>query len=114
MTDWQAALTKEFQMAAAARARGNDGQARVCARRAAGVAIREYLARRGIHSSDPSAYELLKALLLMPDLPVEVRQAAEYLTLRVDAEFKLPAGVDLVQQAQNLCAGLLSGERPSA
>jgi hypothetical protein len=114
MSDWQTTLVKEFQMAAAARARGNEGQARVCARRAAGVAIREYLARRGLRSSDPSAYALLKALLFVEDLPIEARQAAEYLTLRVNEEFKLPVAVDLVEQARLLCDSLLPGECPAA
>jgi hypothetical protein len=39
-----------------------------------------------------------------------VLQPAEYLTLRVDEEFKLPAGVDLIREARMLCAQLLPGE----
>jgi HEPN domain-containing protein len=112
MANWKTALEKEFRMAAEARAHGNEGQARVCARRAAGVAIREYLLRRRIRPANPSAYELLKSLLYMPDLPVEVRQAAEYLTLRVNDEFNLPLTVDLVEQARILCQGLLPGDLP--
>ena len=110
MPGWKTALAKEFEMAASARARENEGQARVCARRAAGVAIREYLRRRGLRPTHPSALELLKALLFLPDLPAEARQAAEYLILRVNAEFNLPVAVDLVEQAWILCEGLLPGE----
>ena len=110
MTHWKTALEKEFQMAAAARGRGNEGQARVCARRAAGIIIREYLARREIRPTSPSAYELLNSILFMPDLPAEARQAAEYLTLRVNQEFELPLVVDLVKQARILCESLLPGE----
>ena len=46
--DWQAEIQAELEKAQQARARGNEGQARVCARRAAGIAAREYfaLARR--------------------------------------------------------------------
>jgi hypothetical protein len=112
MADWKTSLEKEFQLAAHARARGNEGQARVCARRAAGIAIREYLLRRGMKPSSPSAYELLKSFLFMPDLPSEARQAAEYLTLRVNAEFNLPVDVDLLTQARILCEQLLPGEFP--
>jgi hypothetical protein len=112
MPNWKTALDKEFHLAAEARARGNEGQARVCARRAAGVAIREYLARRKMRPANPSAYELLKALVYMPDLPEEVQRAAEYLTLRVNDEFNLPLTVDLVEQARILCQSLLPGELP--
>ncbi len=108
MPSWKTALEKEFHMAAEARARGNEGQARVCARRAAGIAIREHLARRGMRPANPSAYELLKSLLFMPDLPAEARQAAEYLTLRVNEDFNLPVAVDLVEQARILCDCLLA------
>ena len=39
--DWQIKIKAEFDKAEQARARGNEGQARVCARRAAGIAARE-------------------------------------------------------------------------
>lgn len=110
MTDWKTKLEREFQMAEAARARGNEGQARVCARRAAGVAVREYLARKGQRALSPSAYDLLQSLAELPGVPAEALQPAAYLTLRVDEEFKLPAGVDLIGEARALCAQLLPGE----
>ena len=110
MADWKASLEKEFQMAANARARDNEGQARVCARRAAGIAIREYLARRGIKPRSPSAVELLKTLIDLPDAPAAARRSAEYLTLRVNEAFELPAGVDLIREARRLCEALLPAE----
>ena len=60
MSDWKVKLETEFERAEAARANGNEGQARVCARRAAGIAIREYYARRGQSVHTPSAYDLLQ------------------------------------------------------
>ncbi len=108
MSDWQAALKVEFERAGQARARGNEGQARVCARRAAGIAAREYFARRGEVVRTPSAYDLLKRLAEDADLPAQVRQAAGYLTLRVNEEFRLPVDVDLVAEARRLCDQLLS------
>jgi hypothetical protein len=110
MADWKKVFEKELQMAAEARARGNEGQARVCARRAAGVAVREYFLRRGISSHVSSAFDLLRALLDIPELPDEARRAAEYLTLRVNEEFKLPVNADLVEEARTLCKSLLPGE----
>ena len=108
MRDWQTALQAEFDRAEQARASGNEGRARVCARRAAGIAAREYFARRGQPVRTPSAYDLLTLLAEDPHLPAHLRQAAAYLTLRVDEEFKLPVDVDLVAEARKLCEGLLS------
>jgi HEPN domain-containing protein len=108
MREWKEQLELEFQRAEAARARGNEGQARVCARRAAGIAIREYYARRGQTVRTPSAYDLLQLLAGEPQLSPELKQAAGYLTLRVTEEFKLPLDVDLVEEAHKLCEGLLT------
>jgi len=110
VADWKTNLEKEFQMAANARARNNEGQVRVCARRAAGIAVREYLSRRGMRSLSSSAYDLLRSLSDMPAVPPGVLQSAGYLTLRVNEEFKLPVEVDLVQEARTLCELLLPGE----
>jgi hypothetical protein len=107
MINWKDTLQKEFELAEAARARGNEGQARVCARRAAGIAIREYYARRGYNVRTPSAYDLLQTLTDEPQLSPELKQAAEYLTLRVTEEFKLPVDVDLIEESRKLCGGLL-------
>lgn len=107
MNDWQSEIEAEFEKAAQARGRGNEGQARVCARRAAGIAIREYLNRRGIRPPSTSAYDLLNLVkedaLLSPDL----RMIADHLTVRVTEEFKLPVDVDLVKEAKTFCEELL-------
>jgi HEPN domain-containing protein len=110
MTDWKAQLEQEFERAIDARARGNEGQARVCARRAAGMAVREYYARRGQAVRTPSAYDLLHLLQDEPHLAPELKQAAAYLTLRVTEEFKLPVDVDLLAVARRLSDGLLAEE----
>jgi HEPN domain-containing protein len=107
MTDWKEKLQKELELAESARARGNEGQARVCARRAAGIAIREFYTRRGRHVRTPSAYDLLQMLGDEPQISPEIKQAAEYLTLRVNEEFKLPVDVDLLLEARKLCERLL-------
>jgi len=108
MKDWEEKLQKEFELAESARASGNEGRARVCARRAAGIAIREYYARRGHHVRTPSAYDLLQMLADEPQLSSVVKQTAKYLTLRVNEEFKLPVDVDLLDEARKLCDELLT------
>ena len=107
MEDWKAQLQTEFERAEAARARGNEGQARVCARRAAGIAIREYYSRRGQAVRTPSAYDLLQLLAKEPHLSPDLKQVAYYLTLRVTEEYKLPVDVDLLTESRKLCDGLL-------
>jgi hypothetical protein len=102
----KAEIEAELMRAEAARARGNEGQARVCARRAAGIAAREYLAGRAQVMRTPSAYDLLQLLRDDSSLAEELRQSAAYLTLRVNEEFKLPMNVDLIAVARQLCEGL--------
>jgi HEPN domain-containing protein len=107
MTGWREQIQKEFQTAEQARAKGNEGQARVCARRAAGIAIREYLIRRGIRPPGHSAVDLLNLLKDDPLLSPDLKLIADHLTLRVTEEFKLPVDADLVAEAKTLCDELL-------
>ena len=102
-----AQINAEFERAEQARARNNEGQARVCARRAAGIAIREYLARQGIRPLSTSSYDLLNLLKDDPLLSPELKLIVDHLTLRVTEEFKLPVDADLVAEARVLCDGLL-------
>ncbi|HSL45592.1 MAG TPA: hypothetical protein VK897_19310 [Anaerolineales bacterium] len=104
---WKMQIEAEFEKAEQARGRGNEGQARVCARRAAGIAVREYLTRQGIRPLSLSAYDLLNSLKNDPSLSPELKQIAEHLTLRVTEEFKLPVDADLVTEARKFCEELL-------
>lgn len=107
MNDLNTQLRKEFEKAQQARINKNEGQARVCARRAAGIAIREYLTRNGTQVPSMSAYDLLNLLkedaLLSPDLKLVV----DHLTVRVTEEFELPVQADLIAEARILCDWLL-------
>ena len=105
-------MEHEFNRAEKARAEKNEGQARVCARRAAGIAIREYLTRKGIHPPSTSAYDLLNLIKDDPLLSIDMRLIAEHLTLRVTEEFKLPVDADLVAEARRLCDELLKQISP--
>lgn len=107
MSNWQTEIIAELERASQARQRGNDGQARVCARRAAGIAIREYLTRRGIRPPNASAYDLLNLIKDDPLLSPGLKRIADHLTLRVTEEFKLPVDVDLVAEAKDFCDELL-------
>lgn len=109
--DPKSEIVSELQKAELARARGNEGQARVCARRAAGIAAREYLTRKGMRPSSPSAMDLLDLLKEDPLLSPDLKLIADHLTLRVTEEFKLPVDADLIAEARTLCDALLN-QRP--
>jgi hypothetical protein len=106
MKSWSDEFRHELELARQARAQGNEGRARVCARRAGGVAAREYLRLRGDPAPTVSAYDLLKRLSTMADAPHRARQSAVFLTMRVDEEFKMPEAVDLIAEAGELCRAL--------
>jgi hypothetical protein len=112
--DWQTEIDQEFAKAEQARARKNEGQARVCARRAAGIAVREYLSRQGIRPPSASAYDLLNLLKDDPRLAQrpDLKRIADHLTMRVTEEFQLPVDADLVAEARMLCEELLKENRP--
>lgn len=97
----------EFDRAIQARAKGNEGQARVCARRAAGIAIRDYLTRKGIRPPSRSAHDLLNLIKEETPLPPDLKLVADHLTLRVTEDFKLPIEADLVEESRLLCEWLL-------
>jgi hypothetical protein len=106
MGSWTDEVRDELESGRQARAAGNEGRARVCARRAAGAAAREHFAQRGEAAPHASSYDLLNRLATLPNTPTRAREAAGFLTLRVDEEFKLPAGVDLLDEARALCRAL--------
>ncbi len=101
-------LQKEFDKAQQARINKNEGQARVCARRAAGIAIREYLTRSGTRVPSMSAYDLLNLLKEDPHIPADLKLIADHLTVRVTEEFVLPIDADLIAEARILCDELIN------
>lgn len=97
------AIENEIQNARAARTNGNEGRARVCARRAAGIGLREYFVKHSLPVDGLSGYQLLQAFINLPDIPTSVRQNAINLTSRVTESFQLPDNIDLISDALSLC-----------
>ncbi len=95
-------IKTELKNAEQARQAGNEGRARVCARRAAGAAVREYLRLAQQAQPNTSAYGLLGAVLEVEEIPTRARTAAGHLLSRVDEDHNLEAGVDLLQEARTL------------
>ncbi|MBN1148764.1 MAG: hypothetical protein JXA78_16000 [Anaerolineales bacterium] len=111
-TEWESEYNAEIQQAEAARSAGNEGMARVCARRAAGAVIGEYMLRRGLPNPGSGAYDRIRCLTDLPDAPAEARQVAAHLLLRVTPEYRLPIEADLIAEARWLKETLLRIPRP--
>lgn len=108
MDDTSNEIKREFEQAEKARVNGNEGQARVCARRGAGIAIRDYLVRKGIRPPSRSAHDLLNLIKEQAPLPPDLKLVADHLTLRVTEEFKLPIEADLIAESKLLCDWLMT------
>lgn len=102
MTDmeWKNRFEAELLQAEGARAAGNEGKARVCARRAAGIAIAAHFSRRGSTLPGASAYNHLRYLSEYSPLPEEVRQVALHFLVRTNPDHSLPIEVDLIEEAR--------------
>jgi hypothetical protein len=108
MNDFNTQIRNEFDKAQQARINKNEGQARVCARRAAGIAIREYLTRNGTRVPSMSAYDLINLLKENTLLPLNLKLITDHLTVRVTEEFQLPIDADLIAEARVLCDWLIN------
>jgi hypothetical protein len=104
--DWKERMEFELDQAEKARLGGNEGRARVCARRAAGAIAGEYLERRGKAPSGLSAYDRLRFFCSQTDLPLEVREVASHFLERITTEHDLPSDADLLAEARWLASTL--------
>lgn len=109
--DWQELVRKELDTAKAARGRGNEGMARVCARRAAGWAVKAYLAEKGTDLNSPSVLLQMRHLQKDADLGPNIQKILKHLlipkqkdTLESDSYF--PPNIDLLAEAQQLIRAL--------
>ena len=96
----QKTIDLELNHAETARRIANEGMARVCARRAAGIAIRALFTAAGEAIPDPSAYVLLTRLQAMESAPAEIKTIAGNLLTRVNPDYTLPPETDLIAQAR--------------
>lgn len=105
-THWQRVVSEELALARRARREGNEGKARVCARRAAGFAVEVFFQKQGMDPPAKSAYRLLELLSASSSLPEPVENSLHLLTLRVDEDHQLPERADLIQEAGVLIRAL--------
>ena len=99
---WRERIEAELAKAARARDDGREGLARVCARRAAGWALRDYYVERMGRPAPASALDLLRWLHADPSALPDLRRAAERLTVRVTEEHRLPHPEDPLSDARRI------------
>ncbi|HEY4718435.1 MAG TPA: hypothetical protein VIH14_05420 [Anaerolineales bacterium] len=108
---WRQRVERELARAKAARTKGNEGRARVCARRASGWAVEAYLQQRGLRLPTPSVLDQMRYLLTLPGITPRHKEILQHLlTVKqksdLDADSFFPLDVDLIAEAQELIAGL--------
>jgi hypothetical protein len=99
------AVEEELARGLEARAAQNEGRARVCARRSAGVAMREYLRLTG-QPARGSSYDLLGLIQELDSVPMRVKVAARCLLAKVDENHNLTVEADLLEEARILAREL--------
>ncbi|HUF39427.1 MAG TPA: hypothetical protein VMN57_12955 [Anaerolineales bacterium] len=100
--DWEIRFEAELRRAAEARRAGNEGMARVCARRAAGVVVRAYFDRSGWVPRGMSALNLLRALRDADAESEQTRTLAGHFLLQITEDHLLPGEIDLLAGAEQL------------
>lgn len=103
-------IQEELLLAKQSRIEGNEGRARVCARRAAGAAAQGYLLNAGFDERVENALESLRTLKTELTLPERVERAVDHLLLRVDKNHNLPRNVDLILEAETVIQYIVSGQ----
>ena len=90
----------ELLLAEQSRKEGNEGRARVCARRAAGTAAQLFLDRHQKIIKGENSFQSLKTLKDTEELPDRVQLAVSRLIQRVNQDHQLPPEIDLIHEAK--------------
>ena len=97
-------IEQELAAAEAAWKIGNEGKARVCARRAVALATEAWLARRSVEPWRGDAMAHLRRIQQDVSLPLPVREAAERLTTTVTRRDSAPFATDPIGDARTIIA----------
>ena len=97
-----AVINQELSSGEEARTRGLEGRVRVCARRAAGTAVRAYLEEKALPVPGANFVDLLEVVQSLLEVPPEARHSAARLLERVNESYSLDSGNDLLAEARNL------------
>ncbi len=95
-------IENEILAAEQARSEGNEGRARVCARRAAGLAIQAYYRARGDSLVESNAYSLLRRFQTDVSIPQEWKRITDTLLTRVEKDYSFPSRADVLAETRRL------------
>jgi hypothetical protein len=104
MNNWKKA-DEELACAFQAREFENEGMARVCARRAAGWAIKGYLSAHSLPIPTPNAFQLLSDPWVSGQFPQPIKEIISHLSQRATVDHKFN-DLDLLAEAKELVTSL--------
>jgi hypothetical protein len=107
---WNILFQAEINRAENARSVGNEGMARVCARRAVGIVLGEYFQRNKIPLDNLSAYSRLRYNEKIPGISNDLLIKIQHFLVRVSPDYTLPVDADLIVEAQQIRRILLEIE----
>lgn len=115
MSEWRRKVDEALQMADAAKARGNEGMARVCARRAAGWTVQAYLEKQGIDLQTTSVIKHMQYLLTLDSQSPQNRKILEHMLVAkqkddLESDSYFPLDVDLIGEARRLISDLFPNQ----
>lgn len=93
---WHQQFNDEITTALTARQKGKEAMARVCARRAANIVIKEYLSQHNVNPST-NVIQNLKVLKTTLQDDHSLQPIIEHLILKVSPDFTLPNDIDLIE-----------------
>jgi hypothetical protein len=99
-------IEQELGAAEAAWKEGNEGKARVCARRAVARATEQWMERLPLRRWRGDAMEHLRQIQQDASFPLPIRQAAERLSTKVTQQHTVPFTTDPISDAKLIIAHL--------
>ena len=106
---WQEQIEKELSKAAEGLEKGNNGLARVCARRAVALATQHWAEHRHLPGWQGDAIYQLRQTKGEITFPLPVREAAQRLLTKVTEQAPLPITTDPINDARIILDHLNSG-----
>ena len=97
---WQEQVEQELRKAAEGLQSGNDGLARVCARRAVAVAMHQWVAQQDRLASQGDAIHQLRTIQEHPTFPLSIKEAAQRLLTKVTDQERLPMTTNPITDAR--------------
>jgi len=106
---WREQIEQELVKASEGLKNGNDGLARVCARRAVALASQHWAEERNLRAWQGDAMHQLRQIQGETTFPLSVREAAQRLLTKVTEQAQSPMATDPITDAHIILHHLNSG-----